>query len=300
MGVTDYFELMPGTIAKISDKGLIILAKQHERQRALCIFENIYLQHGAGKAHMPRSSIRAVKRSPTIDDVRRRSGKILAREAPISLREVNMVIGVPGTGIEGGMTYARALDLPYFQAITDKSVSLTEQRTFMTADIDSIYQKVLEHFCFDAQALHGRRVVLVDDSIVRGNITRGLIYLLKHYYGVIDVHLRIVSPPIDKACHLGVNTRSSKELIAARLNGDVERIRIELGAKSLAYLSAEGLREAITGDPKTRGFCMGCMAGHQPPVDINGNTVVQKSKRIKIIKDILPKNIYEHPQGFVY
>ncbi len=292
MGITDYFELMPGTIAKISDTGLSILAKQHERQRALCIFENVYLQHGAGKAHMPRNSIRAIKRSPTIDDVRRRCGKILAREAPISLREVNMVIGVPGTGIEGGMTYARTLDLPYFQAITDKSVSLTEQRTFMTADIDSIYHKVLEHFCFDAQALHGRRVVLVDDSIVRGNITRGLIHLLKHYYGVIDVHVRIVSPPIDKACHLGVNTRSSHELIAARLNGNIEKIRIDLDATSLAYLSADGLREAITGDPKARGFCMGCMMGHEPPVDTYGVTIrKRREKQVnkqKFVSDILP------------
>ncbi|OGG31505.1 hypothetical protein A3A63_03200 [Candidatus Gottesmanbacteria bacterium RIFCSPLOWO2_01_FULL_46_9] len=267
MGVTDFFELLPGSIAKVSDTGLQILLKHHEKKSALCIFENIYLQHGAGQAHVPRSSIRAVKRSPTVDDVRRCSGKILAREAPLDRHAVDMVIGVPGTGIEGGMAFARTLDIPYFQAITDRAVNLVEQRTFMTANIDSIYEKVLEHFKFDAQALRGRRVALVDDSIVRGNITKGLVYLLKKSHGVVAVHLRIVSPAIDKACHLGVNTRAASELIAARLGEDVEKIRAELNADSLAYLSASGLKEALTGDPKSTGFCMGCMVGHAPPID---------------------------------
>ena len=284
MGATDHFELLPGNIAKIAENGLSIIAKNLSRQRALCIFENIYLQHGAGKAHVPRKSIRGVKRSPTVDDVRRRSGKILAREAPLTRADVDMVIGVPGTGIEGGMAYAQALGLPYFQAITDQAGTLTEQRTFMTANIDSIYKKVLEHFQFDAQALRNRKVVLVDDSIVRGNITRGLVYLLKEYYRVRTVHLRVVSPAIDKTCHLGVNTRSASELIAARMGGDVEKIRMSVGAESLAYLSGPGLKEALTGDPKANGFCMGCMVGFRPPIDIHGNPLRQQKKKTHMPK----------------
>ena len=271
MGVTDFFEFMPGTIAKITKDGLQILEKNKQRQHALCIFENIYIHHGAGKAFLPRSNAQKINLSPSIDDVRRRSGKILAREAPLTKDDVDMVIGIPGTGIEGGMLYARSLDLPYFQAVTDRANSLLEQRTFMTALIDSIYQKVLDHFNFDAQTLKGRRVVLVDDSIVRGNVTKGLVYLLKNSYGVTSVHLRILCPPIDKACHLGVNTRSSDELIAAVYHGDVEQIRKELNADSLYYLSSAGLKEALTGDPKSAGFCMGCMAGHTYPIDRYGN-----------------------------
>lgn len=282
MGATDHFELLPGTIAKISNTGLSILSRHSGRQHALCIFENIYLHHGAGKAHLPRTGLRAVKRSPTVDDVRRKSGRMLASEAPLTTREVDMVIGVPGTGIEGGMQYARALDIPYFQAITDRAASLVEQRTFMTADVDGIYQKVLDHFTFDTQALAGRSVVLVDDSIVRGNITRGLVYLLKNHYQVRAVHLRILSPAIDKACHLGVNTRTNEELIAARHNGDVEGIRKELGADSLAYLSGAGLKEALTGNPQARGFCMGCMVGHTPPIDRFGSSI-RTPKRHKSI-----------------
>ncbi|MBI5619650.1 hypothetical protein HY950_01695 [Candidatus Gottesmanbacteria bacterium] len=300
MGVTDHFELLPGTVAKVTSSGLEILDKVKHRQRALCIFENIYLHHGAGRAHLPRTSPRAIKRSPTVDDVRRRSGKILAREAPLTRSDVDMVIGVPGTGIEGGMAFARTLDLPYFQAITDKETSLTEQRTFMTARIDSIYQKVLDHFRFDGQALKGRRVVLVDDSVVRGNITRGLVGLLKEQYHVLAVHLRIVSPPIDKACHLGVNTRTADELIAARLNGDVEKIRQSLGADSLAYLSGQGLKEALTGDPRASGFCMGCMAGHLPPFDPYGMPYRKTGRPVVFKKQNLPKLSYDQPQNFVY
>lgn len=277
MGVREYFELLPGTIAKISDAGLQIISKIQQRTRAYCMFENIYIQHGSGKAHLSRANPRQIQASPTVDDVRRRSGEILAREAPLSSHDVDMVIGVPGTGIEGGMSYARALDIPYVQAITDKESSLTEQRTFMTANISTIYQDVLAHFNFNRQALAQRRVVLVDDSIVRGNISRGLVHLLRNSYGVLAVHLRVLSPPIDKACHLGINTRSSDELIASQCSGDIEKIRISIGAESLVYLSSKGLKEAITGDSNAPGFCMGCMVGHTSPIDQFGN----RTKRIK-------------------
>lgn len=279
MGAQDCYELTPGVFAKITTKGLEIISRSADKKRAHCIFENIYIQHGAGKAFMPRSSPRQISTAPKIDDVRRRSGAILAREAPLTKHDVDMVIGVPGTGIEGGMQFARALDLPYFQAITDRASSFMEQRTFMTSMIDQIYQKVLEHFSFDEQTLKGRRVVLVDDSIVRGNITKGLISLLRSMYGVTAVHLRIVSPPIDKTCHLGVNTRSSNELIAARHGGNIQAIQQELAADSLAYLSGRGLKEAITGDANARGFCMGCMTGHQYPIDLWGNPVKKSTEK---------------------
>lgn len=282
MGVEDFFEVMPGTITKITAKGMEVMSKTVGGKRAMCVFENIYIQHGAGKAHLPRTSTRQINKSPTIDDIRRRTGRILAREAPLTKNEVDMVIGVPGTGIEGGMMFARALDLPYFQAITDKIGPPQEQRTFMSAKIETIYDKVLNHFNFDAQTLKNRRVVLVDDSIVRGNITKGLVRLLKDQYHVLAVHLRILSPAIDKVCHLGVNTRSNKELIAATYFGDVEKIRQAITADSLVYISAGGLKEALTGDMMAKGFCMGCMVGQQYPIDTYGNLLKQKVKKRKV------------------
>ena len=272
MGASDCFELMPGTIAKITSDGLKVLDHIATTKQALCMFENVYIQHGTGRAFLPRKSPRNIMRSPTVDDVRRRMGVILAREAPVSSNDVDMVMGIPGTGIEGGMQFARALNIPYLQAITDKSRSHEEQRTFMTSSVNTIYQKVLDHFSFDAQTLKGRRVVLVDDSIVRGNITKGLIYLLREQYQVRSIHLRILCPPIDKPCHLGISTRSLIELIAARHNGDVLAIQAELKADSLLYLSAAGLREAVTKDPRARGFCMGCMVGQMYPIDAYGRS----------------------------
>ena len=87
-----------------------------------------------------------------------------------------------------------------------------------------------------------------------------------------EVHLRILCPPIDKMCHLGINTRRNNELIAARNKGIIENIQRDLRADSLAYLSAQGLLEAITGDPLIKGFCMGCMTGFKYPIDEFGNS----------------------------
>ncbi len=182
-----------------------------------------------------------------------------------------MVIGVPGTGIPGGQAFAEALGLRYAQLIEDKTKQ-TDQRTFMHADLDSILQKVLDHFDFKAEELRGQRVCLVDDSIVRGNITTGLVRLLKEYYGVREVHIRVLSPRIDKACHFGVNTRDEQRLIAR--GKSVEEIRQKIGATTLAYLSAEGLKEALGGSPDAEGFCLGCMANHHPPVDGAGNVIL--------------------------
>ncbi|RJR16377.1 hypothetical protein C4579_00260 [Candidatus Microgenomates bacterium] len=279
MGVTDFFEMLPGTIARYNDQGLHILHQDKPHQTALCVFENIYIQHGAGRAHLPRKGNRQINRSPTIDDVRRKSGKILAREAPIKKSDADIIIGVPGTGIEGGMSFARAVNIPYFQAITDIWDEPYEQRTFMSAKISDIYQKVLDHFHFDAASLKDRSVVLVDDSIVRGNITKGLVYLLKKFYNVHAVHLRILCPPIDKPCHLGVNTRSAKELIAARLSGNIEKISKALGANSLAFLSVSGLKEAMYTPKNKNGFCTGCMSGEQYPINEFGEPLAHRRKK---------------------
>lgn len=281
IGVSDFFEILPGTIAKVTDEGMkIISVLPRRRTRGLCIFENVYIHHGGSKVHAVRNSVQKIRFSPSVDDVRRRSGKILAREAPLSKKDVDIAIGIPGTGIEGGMSYARALGIPYFQAITDRMSTPEEKRTFMTADIGSIYEKVLQHFCFDQRALWGKRVVIVDDSMVRGNITKGIIYLLTTQHRVPCVHVRILCPMIDKPCHLGINTRSPDELIAARHNGNREDMCIELHAESLAFLSANGLREAITGNPRAQGFCMGCMVGQFHPIDKYGNEIGHR-KRLK-------------------
>ena len=267
MGASEFSEVMPGTIIKFTNKKEpeIIKLEEANVEQASCIFENVYLGEGGSKSLNPREYSEAIDKASTILTTRQRAGEILAREAPLTKNDVDLAIGIPGTGIAGGEAYARICGIPYSKAITDKDKQ--DKRTFMSAQVDSILEKVLKHFNFNGRMLRGKRVVLIDDSIVRGNVTLGLVRLLKENYGVQEVHLRILSPPIDKICFLGINTRKQDELIAARNNGDVQKIQEEVGANSLAYLSGRGLIEAITGDSLTKGFCMGCMAGFKYPID---------------------------------
>lgn len=271
MGVNEFFEVMPGTMVTFSgDKKTITSLLTNKISLAKCIFENVYLKEGVSKADTPRSGEHAINFAPTVFAVRQKSGEILAREAPLTKDQVDFAIGIPGTGIPGGEAYARACGIPYFQAIIDKEKE--DQRTFMSADVNLILEKVMKNFNFDQDALRGKRVVLIDDSIVRGNIMTGLVPLLKKQYGVTEVHLRILSPPIDKTCYLGISTRNQSELIAAR-QADINKIKEELGADSLVYLSGEGLAEAITGDRSMKGYCMGCMQGHKHPINEFGITI---------------------------
>lgn len=273
MGLASYTEVLPGQVIKIDDRGPQgILPFDSSQERANCSFETIYIQDGATRVHAPRENDQLINEAITVEHARKISGKILAHEAPLTRSEVDVVIGVPGTGIAGGEAYAETLGLPYKQFIADRDKQ-KDQRTFMLAQLDIILQKVLDHFEFNAEGLRGKRVVLVDDSIVRGNIMTGLIRLLKEQYGVVEVHVRVLSPPIDKGCYLGVNTRREDLLIARQENNDVEKIRERIGADTLAYLSSEGLVEAIGGDKQAEGFCLGCMVDHQPPINRNGTVI---------------------------
>lgn len=278
IGIPKFFEVMPGELIRITKDGPEQVDQITPRP-GLCIFETVYIMKGEGKALIPREKDTDINSSPTVDQIRARIGTILAREAPVARKDVDFVIGIPGTGITGGEAYARALNLPYSQAITDR-VPQDDQRTFMYADVDKIYQRVLRHFNFDEKLFIGKRVVLVDDSIVRGNIMKGLVDLLRKKYSVKDIHIRILCPPIDKECYLGVNIRNRKNLLAASVEKAVGKkakkdaliaaIGEELGVNSLAYISDSGLREAITGEPGDKRFCMGCMVGHVPPVTKSG------------------------------
>ncbi len=272
MRVRVYYDVKPGEMIRIDAKGAHSLADNTTLSKkgviyAACSFEGIYIEENSSVLHQPRNS-REQQNAPKVQEFRCTCGRILARESPLSPDDVDFAIGIPGTGIDGGEAYAHVLEIPYIQAISDR-LPQNDPRTFMTADIDTILQKVLMHFKFDADVLQGKRVVLIDDSIVRGNIMTGLVRLLKEQYGVSSVHIRILSPMIDDSCFLGVNTRTREQLIAYRENDDVERIRTVLGADSLAYLSTDGLKQAFGDNPD--GYCYGCMIGHHPPFDRTGN-----------------------------
>jgi amidophosphoribosyltransferase len=270
MGVAKFFEVLPGQILKVNKQGVRVLT-EHDRRvpLAACIFETVYIHAGESAAHAPRHDINTIQSASSTDDIRKKSGYILAREYPPPVA-ADVVIGIPGTGIAGGMAYSEKLGIPYGQYIWDRTPQ-DDQRTFMSADVDGILQKVLNHFNFNVVKLRGKRIVLVDDSMVRGNIMKGLIKLLKETYGVLEVHVRILSPKIDKGCYLGVNTRRDDLLIARRHENNADDICYEIGANSLGYLSPSGLLEAVGADDyQESGYCLGCMEGHVPPFDRNG------------------------------
>ncbi len=282
MGVENFLEVMPGSILRIDEDGAKLIFQQRAMGTATCVFETVYIQDGNSRAHYPRITPEEGNESFKVTEVRARCGSILAREAPLTKADVDLVVGVPGTGIPGGEAFAQELGLDYSQAITDINSPTEEKRTFMSAQIDSILQKVLTHFDFDVEMLRGKKVVLVDDSLVRGNVTTGLVRLLKEKYQVKAVHIRILCPPIDKTCHLGVNTRKQQELIVYQHQGDLEGVRAEIGADSLAYLSAEGLLEALTGNAQAKGFCMGCMLGKRYPIDRVGNIHLEQKNSVVV------------------
>lgn len=271
MGVNEFFEVLPDSIVKISQKGIEKLQESDGiiTGKAACIFENIYIGDGRSAIHSPRTTDLEINISPEIDEFRKKCGLILAREAPLSGADVDIAIGIPGTGIAGGRSYAEVLGIPYLQAITDRNPQ-DNPRTFMNPDISDIARQVLGHFYFHRNFLQGLRVVIIDDSIVRANITGGVIKLFKEEFGVKGVHVRVLCPPIDKSCYLGVNTRQDSELVAARHRGNIESIRREIGAASLAFLSDKGLLEAVG---RSDGFCLGCMVNHRPPLDRQGKTI---------------------------
>ncbi len=209
---------------------------------AACVFEFIYFAR-------PDS----VLFGRTVHEVRRRMGRLLAQEHPA---EADLVVPVPDSGTSAALGYAEQSGLPFeLGLVKNRYVG----RTFIEPDPARRAFGVRAKLSPVRAAVAGRRVVLVDDSIVRGTTSARIVRMLREA-GAREVHLRISSPPIRWPCFYGVDTSSRGELVAARL--DVEDIRREIGADSLGYLSQEGLLRAV-GLP-AHVLCMACLDGRYP------------------------------------
>ena len=209
---------------------------------ALCMFEYIYFAR-------PDS----VLSGRSIYMARYQMGRALAREHPA---DADVVMAVPDSAIPGGIGYAAESGLPYVEGlIKNRYIG----RTFISPDQNVRNQGVQLKFNPIVENLRGQRVIVVDDSIVRGTTTPRIVSLLRDA-GAREVHLRITSPPIMHPCYLGVDMATYKELIAANLT--VEQIRARVGADSLGYLSVERLVES-TGRERS-DFCLGCLTGAYP------------------------------------
>jgi amidophosphoribosyltransferase len=235
-------ELEPGEILWVDNDGLHEDKMVVPRQQALCMFEYVYFA---------RPDSRMSGR--TFYVARMEMGKQLAREHPA---DADVVMAVPDSATPGGIGFSQEAGLPYVEGlIKNRYIG----RTFISPDQKLRAQGVALKFNPIVENLKDRRVVVVDDSIVRGTTTPRIVKLLRDA-GAREVHVRITSPPITDPCYLGVDMATYDELIAA--NYTVEEIRQKIGADSLGYLSVEGLLKAV-GRPRNE-MCLGCLTGEYP------------------------------------
>ncbi|MBI4505275.1 MAG: amidophosphoribosyltransferase [Chloroflexi bacterium] len=242
-------EIEAGEIVRIDAAGPQSFSAPVEPTPQLCLFEYIYFARPDSVIHGKRLYLARV-----------RMGQQLAREHPA---EADLVIGVPDSATAAAIGYAQESGLPYMEGLVK---SRYIGRTFIQPDQRLREAGVQLKFNPLPEVLCGQRVVVVDDSIVRGSTTRPLVHLLRQA-GAREVHVRVSSPPYTHPCVLGIDTPITRrnELIAAHKT--VEEIRRYLEADSLGYLSLEGLVEAI-GLPR-RTFCTGCLTGNYPvPVQL--------------------------------
>ena len=236
-------DVEPGELIIIDRLGLRSVQVARADQRAFCIFEYIYFARP--DSHLYGRSVYTV---------RRRMGQQLAQEHPV---EADVVIPVPYTGGPAAIGFAEAARIPFGEGIIK---SRYIHRTFIKPDQRQRDLGVRLALTPLREELAGRRVVAVEDSIVRGTTKRNVVRLLREA-GAREVHLRISSPPYRFPCVYGVDTADRQELLAARVK-EVEEIRRSLGADSLGYLSLRGLFKAVN-LPRDK-FCAACFTGRYP------------------------------------
>jgi amidophosphoribosyltransferase len=235
-------EIEAGEVVVVDRNGMRSEHIETVEPPALCMFEYIYFAR-------PDS----VLSGRSIYMARYQMGRALAREHPV---DADVVMAVPDSAIPGGIGYASESGLPYVEGlIKNRYIG----RTFISPDQNMRSQGVQLKFNPIVENLRGQRVVVVDDSIVRGTTTPRIVSLLREA-GAREVHLRITSPPIVHPCYLGVDMATYKELIAANLT--VDQIRARVGADSLGYLSVDRLVQS-TGRERS-DFCLGCLTGTYP------------------------------------
>ena len=234
-------DVKPGEVVMIDKDGIHSDLTMTKPQIAKCIFEYIYFAR-------PDSVIDNV----SVYNSRIMAGRILAQTAPV---EADLVVGVPDSGNAAAMGYSFESGIPYAIAFVKNSYvgrTFIKPKQSMRESSVRIKLNVLE------EVVKGKRVIMIDDSIVRGTTSERIVRMLKNA-GAIEVHVRISSPPFLYPCYFGTDVPSNEQLIAH--NNTVEKICEKIAADSLAYLGGERLSELIKGDT---GFCDACFSGNYP------------------------------------
>ena len=243
VGATFVREVQPGEMVVMDEHGVHSVGFQATSKHAMCVFEFIYFAR-------PDSILKNCE----LEDARIRMGHELAQEAPV---EADMVIAFPDSGTPAAIGYAEASGIPFREAMIK---SRYINRTFIQPDQSLRESGVMLKLNPLPRSIKGKRLIAVDDSIVRGTTSRRIIERLRAA-GASEIHMRISSPPMRFPCFMGVDIGSTKELIAA--GRSVDEVRQQIGADSLHYLSIPGLIRAI-GRGTAGEFCRACFDGSYP------------------------------------
>jgi amidophosphoribosyltransferase len=242
VGATFVRDVQPGELVSIDQRGIRSMRFAESPASALCLFEFVYLS---------RPDSRMFGRS--VHEARREMGRHLAAEAPV---QADLVIPIPDTGHSAAQGFAEASGIPYGEGLMKNRYI---GRTFIEPSPALRSRGVKLKLNPLPDAIRERRLVVVDDSIVRGTTTRQIVQVLREA-GARQVHLRIVSPPIRWPCFYGIDMSTRAELIAA--GASVEGVRDFVGADSLGYLSLQSLVKATGAPPDS--FCQACFDGNYP------------------------------------
>ncbi len=237
-------DLLPGEIIVIDETGVRSIQTYCGTEKsAMCVFEYVYFAR-------PDS----VLEGASVHRARLRAGEFLWKEHPVS---ADVVVGVPDSGLDAALGLSRASGIPYGVGfIKNRYVG----RTFIQPNQADRTNSVKIKLNVLNDTVRGKRVILVDDSIVRGTTSKRIVNLIREA-GAKEIHMRISCPPFMNPCYFGTDIDSRDKLIACRMS--VDEIAKEIGADSLGYLSVESVRK-IAGSEAKCGFCDGCFTGNYP------------------------------------
>ena len=254
-------DVEPGELVWITDSGLTSIMWEKQANKKLCIFEMIYFARPDSVMH-----------DETLYSYRIRLGRQLARE---SLVDADLVIGVPDSGIPAAIGFSRESGISYGEGlIKNRYVG----RTFIQPTQSMREAGIRMKLNTLKDALQGKRIIIVDDSIVRGTTSKKIVKTLRDA-GATEVHMRISSPPVTHPCFYGIDTDNQKQLIAATKS--VKEIEQRIGVDTLAYLTWSGMLEAT--QENTNNFCSACFTGDYPvdiPEDVKRSKLMLEQTKV--------------------
>jgi amidophosphoribosyltransferase len=259
-------EVQPGEMVSLSAGGIETRQIVDSPRRAFCVFEHIYFARPDSILEGNRTQVS-----------RRKMGEILWREAPV---EADVVIAVPDSGNPAAAGYSKASGIPRDDGLIKNRYV---QRTFIQPGQDLRKHGLRMKFNPLREVVAGKRLVVVDDSIVRGNTTRQIVQMLRDA-GAAEIHMRISAPPIRHPCHYGVDMSTTQEMVAH--DRTEEEVATELDCDSLRYLSLDGVYEAIRSTRETH--CDACFSGEYPLERTDSANGKYALEELPVVKSSVP------------